>query len=304
VAVLDCGIDRSLFDPQEHYVTGISYCHPAFGNKESQYWLATDPHGSHICNIISQIDPCCSFYIAKVAENKHDPKADRVIKAIDWAIDQRVDIINLSLVLFKEDDEVWDAVKRAANNNIVIICSTADQGLVTQEVWPAMYSIRPENSIIPIAATSANGRLMEYSSETFAHYTLQGENVTPTPSPDAKIVQRQVSGSSVATAMATGVASLVLACHRIANAIPGCSTKMSKSPNQTVIKEMFKHKLCIRTSTDDSPKHWPIKPEKVFPTKEDAPKEYDWGEPQEVQRWIQNVYMKSKSTNDLVMINN
>jgi hypothetical protein len=80
IAILDSGVDRGLFTGLDHSVIGASFVHEHGGSKESPWWLASDLHGSHIANIISQIDPCCDFYIAKVTETKKYLDPYRVVQ--------------------------------------------------------------------------------------------------------------------------------------------------------------------------------------------------------------------------------
>jgi hypothetical protein len=80
IAILDSGVDRILFSGQGRHIVGASFVHKKNGSKESPWWLASDPHGSHIANLISQLDPCCDLYIAKVTETKKQLQLDRVVQ--------------------------------------------------------------------------------------------------------------------------------------------------------------------------------------------------------------------------------
>ncbi|KAK3934319.1 hypothetical protein QBC46DRAFT_454278 [Diplogelasinospora grovesii] len=72
---------------------------------EAPWWLATDPHGSQMANIISQLDPCCAFYFLQIADDMRYIKEENVVKALDWAIKQNVQIINCGLALRNPSDE-------------------------------------------------------------------------------------------------------------------------------------------------------------------------------------------------------
>jgi hypothetical protein len=127
------------------------------------------------------------------------------------------------------------------------VCSTSDEGYIKQDVWLAKYNEMWFN-VIPIAACSRNGKATDYSSETTAKYGFQDEqidasNLDKTPA----AVDGTVSGSSVATAMASGIASLILACQQmlysfdpptkedsgykaVANVLPSIVAKGTKNP--------------------------------------------------------------------------
>lgn len=115
----------------------------------------------------------------------------------------------MSFALDKEGSDLANEVINAASTKgIVLICSTADEGNNQPEVWPASY-----NDTIDIAACDEMGYLAPYSNQ-HARYYFQGQKIVAdasefTDSPE------QIGGSSVATALAAGVASLILASCKI-----------------------------------------------------------------------------------------
>ena len=124
-----------------------------------------------------------------------------------------VDIISMSLVLFKGNNELYAAVNRAGKEDIAIICSTADQGNNHQKVYPAIYQKEWQvDCLIPVAACDKYGKLTDWSTTTEAKYNFRGKDVTARPVRLMKGSKTHISGSSVATAIAAGTASLILAC--------------------------------------------------------------------------------------------
>ena len=117
----------------------------------------------------------------------------------------------MSLALKSTNDDLENAVSYARDCGIAIICSTADEGQNVDRVWPAAY----ENKTLSIAACNQYGSLAKYGSDQ-ARYWFQGEKIV-TDVQFAEDSPVTVSGSSVATAVAAGVASLIVACHRIAS---------------------------------------------------------------------------------------
>ena len=80
VAILDSGVDLVLFNGRGRKVVGASFVHKKNGSKESPWWLASDPHGSHMANLVLQLDPCCDLYIGKVTETKKQLQLDQVVQ--------------------------------------------------------------------------------------------------------------------------------------------------------------------------------------------------------------------------------
>lgn len=72
VGVVDTGISSARFSIKNHVVHGRSFVWTSTAKgfeQETSWWLATDPHGSQMANIISQLDPRCIFYIAQVTDD-------------------------------------------------------------------------------------------------------------------------------------------------------------------------------------------------------------------------------------------
>ena len=70
--------------------------------------------------------------------------------------------------------------------------------------------------LIPIAGCDQYGKLTDWSTETEAKYHFIGKDVTAKPGRLMRNSGKEISGSSVATAIAAGTASLVLACSLLA----------------------------------------------------------------------------------------
>ncbi|KAI1817758.1 hypothetical protein GGS20DRAFT_531640 [Poronia punctata] len=231
VAVLDSGITRSRFPLRGDRHRGRSFVLKNDGKSETVWWLATDPHGSQMANIISQLDPNCELSFYQVAEDMNYITPDTVIKALREAINNDVDIINCSFVLDDESSELRDLLTIALQKGIVIICSTADQGEYKVDVWPAAYyrarhdeEVNFEN-IFPIVGCDEYGKLSRWASERAGRFMLPGENIDASSSDSVSSSSSStnhqsaeianIQGSDVATAIGTGLASLVLACYRM-----------------------------------------------------------------------------------------
>jgi Subtilase family len=102
------------------------------------------------------------------------------------------------------------AVQEAASKDIVMLASASDQGGKVHESWPAKC---PE--VIGISACNADGTRLSYAGDDYVKFAFQGEGIAI----KADIEKSEASGfegsCSIATAMATGVASLILATRRL-----------------------------------------------------------------------------------------
>ena len=99
VAVLDTGIDKDNKDLT--YIKGINFVGESKENFDDD-----NGHGTKISGIIGAsennynllgIAPDSDLYMAKVADENGNVKVENLIKGINWAVKEDVDVINISL---------------------------------------------------------------------------------------------------------------------------------------------------------------------------------------------------------------
>ena len=113
----------------------------------------------------------------------------------------------MSITMPRGSGKLEKAVESAKSDDIVIFSSRSDQGNNHEEIYPADLV-----EVISISALTNFGKRAE-TTEPNARYYFQGENVQIPAEPCYLEPQVRASGSSVATALAAGVASLVLSCR-------------------------------------------------------------------------------------------
>jgi hypothetical protein len=126
-------------------------------------------------------------------------------------MEQKVDIISMSIAMPSGSTALKKKVELAKGDGIAMIGSRGDRGNNTESVYPAEYG-----EVISISSLTNFGKRTD-STETDAQYFFQGENVSIPAEPSYLESQKHASGSSVATAMAAGVAALILSCRRLGN---------------------------------------------------------------------------------------
>jgi serine protease len=130
-----------------------------------------------------------------------------IADGIQWATDQGADIINLSLGGPSQSETVKNAISYAVNNGSLPICAAGNKG--TEGVgYPAKY-----NETVCVSAIDQN--------EEIADFTQYGESVDVT-APGVEVLScwteednqyNRISGTSMATPAAAGVAALGKATH-------------------------------------------------------------------------------------------
>lgn len=130
---------------------------------------------------------------------------------------QHVDIIVMSWTIPKRSEykALGDAISAALKDGIFLFCSAQDEGghLKTSETYPAAHS---PNNVFKIGAATASGQNFEWTSLQDVDYILPGHEVYEGKSKYGPVPQSGThSGSSIANALAAGLASLILYSARL-----------------------------------------------------------------------------------------
>ncbi|MFJ7848623.1 S8 family serine peptidase [Peribacillus sp. NPDC097206] len=162
IAVLDTGIDKDNKDLT--YTKGIN-----FVGKNKEDFGDNNGHGTKISGIIGArknnynllgISPNSDLYISKVADENGNVRVGNLIKGINWAVEEGVDVINISLELPKGTKELHQAIKKAYKNDIVVISSSGNIKFPddTDLSYPGAYS-----EVINVGILNTEGEI--YSQE-------------------------------------------------------------------------------------------------------------------------------------------
>ena len=128
--------------------TGVDYLHPDLfgygdGGKivggynfvdESTMPLDKNGHGTEVSGIIASdgqlhgIAPKASIFAYKVSENGDNVSSDLIIKAVNRAIEDDVDVINISLGVNKTNSKIDNVVNKAARNGILVVAAAGNDG--------------------------------------------------------------------------------------------------------------------------------------------------------------------------------
>ncbi|WP_156183377.1 S8 family peptidase [Rossellomorea marisflavi] len=205
IAVLDSGINKNALGLSEQVTK-------SFNALDSSSTTSPEfSHGTMIASIIVRnpqaevntmigINSNVELFDVQVLNGKGSGKVEDTIKGIKWSIDQGVDIINISYGFSKENSDLEKVIKLAIDNGIVVVAAVGNTiGLSTD--YPAKY---PE--VISISAIDSLQKKFLYAGKGKVDYVAPGVNV-PVLNSDGEIELQ--SGTSFATAYATGVISLM-----------------------------------------------------------------------------------------------
>ena len=163
---------------------------------------------------------------------------------------KNVDIISMSFVLENESEktELESMIEKAFRQDILLFCSTADTERRRKDALPACY----KPATLGIASRERGLGAEDWTSDGNADYHFLGKDFATDDIHYIPDTTCKVSGSSVSTALAAGVASLVLACDRYANA---------ETPSRrTVI-----HRIFEKMKGEDKTRNKYVQPANLFP---------------------------------------
>lgn len=160
VAVFDTGISEHQ---DLHVSGGVSYV-----DNTLNYW-DDHGHGTHIAGTIAALNndkgvvgaaAGVQLYSVKVMDDTGYGYTSSVLQGIQWAIDNQIDIINMSFTATQYSEALHSAIQLAHEAGIIVIAAAGNQGLGENTIkYPALY---PE--VISVGAIDSSYHRASFSS--------------------------------------------------------------------------------------------------------------------------------------------
>lgn len=128
-------------------------------------------HGTHVSGIIAGnrikmgvtgVAPDANLLIVKVLGNDGNASYMTIVKGIEYAIEQKVDIINLSLGGGKDYDPLKAVIKKAVNSGISVVVASGNSGDgrsdTDEKFYPAYYE-----EVIEVGAIDLSDNMASFS---------------------------------------------------------------------------------------------------------------------------------------------
>ena len=133
IGIIDTGIDYNHpdllgFGPGGKVVGGYNFVDN--DNKP----IDTTGHGTEVAGIIAAdgslkgVAPKAKLFSYKVSSNGESVSSDLIVKAIHRAIEDKVNVINISLGVNKTNGEIDQAVSEAVKNGIIVVVAAGNNG--------------------------------------------------------------------------------------------------------------------------------------------------------------------------------
>lgn len=202
--------------------TGIAYHSDLDANVKGGYSVFGDSyrndvqgHGTHVAGTIAAVNntigvigvaPSASLYAVKVLDNNGSGTLSGIAQGIDWARQNGMNVINMSLGGTTGSTTLSNACNNAYNAGVVVVAAAGNSGNSAgtgdNVGYPAKYS-----SVIAVAATDSNNVRAYFSSTGPAvEISAPGYNIYSTLRTGS---YGNMSGTSMACPHVAGVAALV-----------------------------------------------------------------------------------------------
>ncbi len=210
VGVIDTGIDTDHPDLKNNLAGCVNFIS---SNKTCE---DDNGHGTHVSGIIAAEDnnlgvvgvaPKAKIYSLKVLNKNGSGYLSDIIEALDWAISNHLQVINMSLGTTSNVTSFYDAIKRVNSAGIIQVAAAGNSGPKANSVnYPAKYS-----EVIAVAAIDSSDQVASWSSRgPQVDLAAPGVNINSTYLNGKYQI---LSGTSMASPHVAGVVALRLFLH-------------------------------------------------------------------------------------------
>ena len=214
IAILDSGYTPHP-DLDKNIIGGKNFTSEDGGNPN--IFNDYNGHGTHVAGIIASdnkimgVAPNAKLLILKVLDKTGNGNCQGMYDAINYAIEQKVDIINMSLGISINVNEIHTMLKKAVDNNICVVCACGNEGdgkaFTDEYSYPAGY-----NEAISVGAIdNARVNAVFTNSNKEVDLVAHGVNVVST---HLNYGYCSMSGTSQATPHVTGALALLKEYYR------------------------------------------------------------------------------------------
>jgi len=151
VGIVDTGIDAAHPALQAAYRGGYDFVHnDAVPNEESS------GHGTLVAGVVLEVAPEAEIYALKIFGKDNSFETDDLVRAIDWAIAHKIDVLNLSFSMTAHLDSARHALDRAEAAGIVVVAAAGNDAARVD--YPAIF-----DTTIAVGAIDKNLKVATFS---------------------------------------------------------------------------------------------------------------------------------------------
>lgn len=248
VAVLDSGATPGHPDLEPAIALVQDFTGSASGYSDQ------NGHSTHCCGIIAARDNeggvvgianQCSLLVGKVLGDDGSGASSWIAKGIRWAVDNKADIISMSLGSPYPDPQMKAAIDYAVGKGVIVVCAAGNEGPGDNTTgFPGGF-----DNVISVGAIDQSKRIAMFSSRGKVDIAAPGINILSDWPPRSVA---SLSGTSMACPHVVGVIALMIAKHKkFGGATP------VRTPQQ-VIEHLLKTAVDAGTPGKDPAYGWGI----------------------------------------------
>ncbi len=209
VAILDTGIDYNHKDLKDNYRGGYNFIKNGKDSNDplDDGWNA---HGTHLAGIIAAsangvgvvgVAPDASIYAVKVLDGSGFGFASDIIAGIQWAVDNKMDIANISIS--GSSSNTLKLACDAGEEAGLLIIAAAGNTYGEPSAYPGTYK-----SVIAVTSVDKTNKLSFFSPiDSAVEIAAPGYDIKSTSRDNSYAT---LSGTSQSTAFVSGVAALII----------------------------------------------------------------------------------------------
>lgn len=221
VCIIDTGIDYNHEDLKDNYKGGYNFISNTTDPKDDH------GHGTHVSGTVAAVGnndigvigvaPEAGIYSCKVLNSSGSGSYSAIISAIQWAIDNKMHVISMSLGGSSANKALEDICNAAYNAGIIILAAAGNSdGNEGQDTvgYPAKY-----DACVAVAATDSSDTKASFSSVgPKVEIAAPGVNVLSTVPKSGTTISdpsgyKMLNGTSMATPHMAGVSALIIRIH-------------------------------------------------------------------------------------------
>ncbi|WP_203363522.1 S8 family serine peptidase [Bacillus sp. REN10] len=176
-------------------------------------------HGTHVAGVIGAknnsigvvgIAPQAQLYSIKVLDKNGIGTISTVMAGIEWGIQQKLDILNISITASDYDEALERMIKRAYDSGLIIVAAAGNEGPPWSGEQSSVQYPAKFNEVIAVSSIDKDKRLGDLSSTgSEVELAAPGENIYSTvPASINASGYGVMSGTSMATPYVTGLVAL------------------------------------------------------------------------------------------------
>lgn len=220
IAILDTGCQTDHPDLKGQIIDGRNFTDDYNGSMFN--YEDNNGHGTHVAGTIVAssnglgvmgVAPDAKLLICKVLSGDGSGSYDSIIKGMDHAINwrgpngERVKIINMSLGGSSNVSELHEVVKKAVENDILVVVASGNEGDENEETYEIAYPAA-YNEVIEVGAVDLHKELVYFSNNNVElDCVAPGANINSTYIGSKYAV---LNGTSMATPHVSGALALII----------------------------------------------------------------------------------------------